>query len=88
MSSTVWTRSEILELLTLITMIIISTIAAAWHIFMCHKVSFPVKLREEVTLTSHSPFRSSDITRTQEEETQSGRICEIGVHRESEQHMK
>jgi len=40
MSSTAWTRSEILELLTLIAMIIISTIAAAWHILMNYKVSF------------------------------------------------
>jgi len=80
MSSTPWTRSEILELLTLIAMIINSTIAAAWHIFVNHKVSFPAKLREEVTLTSHSPFRFSDTMRTQEEETRSGRICEIGVH--------
>ena len=80
MSSTAWTRSEILELLTLIAMIIISSIAAAWHILMNYKVSFLSKLRGEVTLTSHSPFRSSDTTRTQEEETRPGSICEIGVH--------
>ena len=44
MSATAWTRSEILELLTLIAMIIISIIAAAWHVLMNYKVSFPARL--------------------------------------------
>ena len=80
MSSTAWTRSEILELLTLIAMIIISTIAAAWHILMNYKVSFLSKLRREVTLTSYLGLRSSDTLKRQEEETQRGRFCDIGVH--------
>jgi hypothetical protein len=53
MSSKPWTRSELLELLTLIAMIIISTIAAAWHIHMNYRVSLPAKLHEEATLISY-----------------------------------
>ena len=80
MSPTPWTRSEVLELLTLIAMIIISTIAAVWHIFMNYKVSFLSKLRGEVTLTSYLGPRSSDTLERQEEETQRGHFCDIGVH--------
>jgi hypothetical protein len=58
MSSKPWTRSELLELLTLIAMIIISTIAAAWHILMNHRVSIPAKLHKEAMLISY--LRLSD----------------------------
>ena len=70
MSPIPWTRSEVLELLTLIAMIIISSIAAAWHIFMTYKVSFLWKLRGEVTLTSYLDLRSSDSLKRQEGGTQ------------------
>lgn len=80
MSSTAWTRSEILELLTLIAMIIISTIAAAWHILMNYKVSFLVKLREEVTLTSYLRLPDPATLIRQEKETQQDHARNIGMH--------
>jgi len=79
MFSTPWTRSEILELLTLIAMIIISTIAAAWHILMDYKVSFPAKLRKRITLTSCPHLLDPATLKRQDEETNRGRADDVVV---------